>query len=81
MEIDMHIDGNHLIIENDLGDDYEILLKLLETPSGLESWLCHMTEKSWFSMEMAKEMKRICENHFGYEFNGRYSYGAKNENI
>lgn len=70
----MKIDKTHLIIKTDNGQDYEINLKQINTVAGLESWLCHMTEKNWFTMLMAKEMVRICENHFKYKFNGKYSY-------
>lgn len=73
----IRIDKDHLVVKNDLDQDYEINLKLLNTPSGLEHWLCHMTEKTWFSMVMAKEMVNVCENRFNYEFNGKYQYGEK----
>ncbi len=68
------IDDTHLVVKTDTGWDYEIMLNQLNTVSGLEQWLCHMTQKTWFTMLMAKEMVKMCENHFNYKFNGKYRY-------
>lgn len=67
------IDKTHLTIKNN-NQDYDILLTGLNTPEKLEEWLCHLTEKYWFSLGDARNMAKICEKHFCYNFNGKYSY-------
>lgn len=69
----MKIEGNYLLI-NTNGWDYEIPTKELETVDGLEKWLFHITEKSWFKESMARYMISLCEHKFGYKFNGKVYY-------
>ena len=69
----MKIEGNYLLIDAN-GWDYDIPLNELTTEKGLEGWLCHMDEKTWFKSGMAKYMVALCEHQFGYKFNGKFSY-------
>jgi hypothetical protein len=69
----MRIDGKYLILRS--GNwDYEIPLADLKTPEGLEKWVCHMTEKTWFSLRDAQRMIGMCQERFGYEYTGRLTY-------
>jgi hypothetical protein len=69
----MHIDGKYLVLRS--GNwDYEIPLADLKTEGGLEKWVCHMTEKRWFSLRDAQRMIAMCEGRFGYEYGGRLTY-------
>lgn len=70
----MKIDGNYLVITTDNKHEYDIPMGQLSTVKGLENWLCHMDEKNWWNKAKANHMIEICENHFGYKFNGKTSY-------
>jgi hypothetical protein len=69
----MKIDGKYLVMQTN-GWDYDIPLKDLATVEGLEKWLMHMTEKTWFDNYMATQMIAICERQFNYKFNGKTEY-------
>lgn len=69
----MRVSGDYLVF--DAGNwEYDIPLRDLSDTDGLEIWVCHMTEKKWFSIADGQAMVRLCERRFGYEYTGRLTY-------
>ena len=65
------IERDYLVIDNNEWE-YNIKLKQLETIDGLNKWIYHMEEKSWWNKSMTKEMISLCENKFGYNYEKVY---------
>lgn len=72
----MKIEGKYLTVFSPAiwSAGYDIPVSELKTESGLERWVCHMTEKNWFSVSMARELVRLCEEKFGYSYGGKLKY-------
>lgn len=66
--------GGYIEIKTDRDYWYDITMQSLSSVKGLEDWLCHLNEKKWFNQDRQNALVKLCENKFGYIFNGKYRY-------
>lgn len=70
----MRIEDDFLLIPTENGWEYDIPMRDMNTPDGLQKWVCHMVEKRWFTDDMARQLIQLCEDHFGYQYSGKMKY-------
>jgi len=62
------IKNKFLIINAGTNCEYDINLKQLDNKEKLRHWLTHMQEKNWWDLGLTIKMIKLCNNHFGYNY-------------
>ena len=61
--VSVRIEGAFVVLNDGQMWDYDIPLRDLMTPDGLQRWVDHLSEKNWVTKPMLDEVRRIATGH------------------
>ncbi len=59
----VHNNGTHIIVTPPQGDDYDIPIDVIKTPSDIDHWADHLSEKNWCTKDQVQAFRRIAQAH------------------
>ncbi|WP_421789328.1 hypothetical protein [Hyphobacterium sp.] len=61
----VRVEDGHLVI--DVKYEYNIHLSRIDTPEKVVSWVYHLTEKTWMTTEVLREVLKTVSNENGID--------------